>query len=107
MRHVKQLAILNVYYPSSDADMDCYTQCVHDLEETLNLFDGESTALVIAGDLNAHLGSLAGLKGHGPPNERGLVLKEFIDRNNLLWHPILNSSLVLPILITQVQDSLL
>ena len=37
----------------------------------------------IAGDFNAHLGSLAGLRGHGSPNERGLVLKEFIDRNNL------------------------
>ena len=81
--NAKQLAILNVYCPSSDADMDCFTQCVHDLEETLNLFDGESTALVIAGDFNAHLGSLAGLRGHGPPNEQGLVLKEFIDRNNL------------------------
>lgn len=58
--HGKQLAILNVYFPSSDADMNFYTQCVHDFEETLNLFDGQSTALAIEGDFNAHLGALAG-----------------------------------------------
>ena len=68
---------MNVYGPSSVADM---IQCIQDLQETLNDFDGDSTA---AGDF-AHLGTLAGPRGCGPPNARGLVLKEFSDRNNLL-----------------------
>ena len=39
--------------------------------------------MVIAGDFNAHLGTLAGSRGTGPPNQRGFIVKDLIDRNNL------------------------
>ena len=39
---------------------------------------------LIAGDFNAHLGTLAGVRGVATPNNRGIFLKEFIDQNNLL-----------------------
>ena len=45
--------------------------------------DSKNTAMVIAGDFNAHLGTLAGPRGSGPPNQRGFALKDFIDRNEL------------------------
>ena len=78
-----KLVIYNIYCPSSDADHDHFSQCILDLEAEINSHDNETTAIVIAGDFNAHLGTLAGPRGSGPPNRRGITLKEFIDRNNL------------------------
>ena len=40
-------------------------------------------ALIIAGDFNAHLGTLVGPRGSGTPNLRGLLLKQLIDQNSL------------------------
>ena len=80
--HVKKVIIFNVYTPSSDADLSSFNECIHDLEE-VNSVDYSTTAIVIAGDFNAHLGTLAGPRGSGIPNQRGFVLKDFIDRNNL------------------------
>ena len=65
-------------YVDSQPLMLIWTQCISDVEEN---FDSETTAVVIAGDFNAHLGTLAVPRGHGSPNDRELVLKEFIDRN--------------------------
>ena len=45
--------------------------------------DYNTTAIVIAEDLNAHLGTLAGPRGSGSPNDRGFALKYFIDCNML------------------------
>ena len=80
---VKKLVIYNVYCPSSEYSSDQYQQCILDLEAELNLHQNESTAIVIAGDFNAHLGTLAGCRGTGPADDRGFLLKELIDRNNL------------------------
>ena len=44
--------------------------CMHDLE---------TCAIIIAGDFNAHLGTLAGPRGTGTPNSRGLLsLSKFL-----------------------------
>ena len=75
--------VYNVYCPFSDYTIDQYQQCILDLEGELNSHQNESSAIVIAGDFNAHLGTLSGCRGSGPPYSRGLLLKEFIDRNNL------------------------
>ena len=49
----------------------------------LNMHSDVGSAVVIAGDFNTHLGTLAGPRGTGSPNQRGLLVKEFVDRNNL------------------------
>ena len=40
-----------------------YEQCIHDLEEEVNSHSSDFTAVVIVGDFNAHLGTLAGPRG--------------------------------------------
>ena len=80
---ISKLVIVNIHCPSADAILVDYEQCLHNLEEVVNSHLHESTAIVIAGDFNAHLGTLAGPRGSGPPNHRGILLKQFIDRNNL------------------------
>ena len=69
--------------PSAENGLDHFRDCILHVEEDLNSFDGETTAIVIAGDFNAHLDTLAGPRGQGTLNQRGLILKEFIDRNHL------------------------
>ena len=81
--HVKRVVVFNVYAPSSDAELSSFNDCICDLEEEINRVDSNTTAVVIAGDFNAHLGTLAGPRGSGTPNSRGFVLKDFIDRNKL------------------------
>lgn len=53
------------------------------MEKEINRYNSSQVAIIIAGDYNAHLGPLAGPRGVGMPNERGLALKKFIDRNIL------------------------
>ena len=79
---VDKVTVLSVYCPSADADFDSFQQCITDLEE-VNSLDSISTVVIITGDFNAHLGPLAGPRGSGTTNNRGIALKKFIDRNNL------------------------
>ena len=78
---VNKLIVLNVYFPSTDSDPTTFMQCTLELEAILNRYS--EAAVVIAGDFNAHLGTLAGPRGTGPPNQRGFIVKDLIDRNNL------------------------
>jgi hypothetical protein len=64
-----------VHAPSSDAELSGFNDCIHDLEEEINKVDSSTTAVVIAGDFNAHLETLAGHRGSGTPSLRGFVLK--------------------------------
>lgn len=82
-KSVNRITMLSVYCPSADADLNSFVQCITDLEEEVNHLDSDTDALIIAGDFNAHLGPLAGSRGSGPTNIRGITVKEFIDRNNL------------------------
>ena len=80
---VNQVTVISVYFPSADADFNSFQECIFDLEETVNSLDSVTTAVIIAGDFNAHLGPLAGPRGIGNTNSRGIALKQFIDRNHL------------------------
>ena len=81
---VNKLIVLNVYFlPSTVSDPTTFMQCTLELEAILNRYSEEGGAVVIAGDFNAHLGTLAGPRGTGPPNQRGFIVKDLIDRNNL------------------------
>ena len=73
--NINKIIIYNIYCPSSDYTFDTYEQCINDLEEEINSHLSESTAIVIAGDFNAHLGTLAGCRGSGTPNSRGIVFE--------------------------------
>ena len=53
-------------------------QCLQDLEDIVSVADPESYALVIAGDLNTHLDTLAVPRGSGTPNSRGILLKVIV-----------------------------
>ena len=64
-------------------DLKHYPQCLNDLEELVSAADPEKSAIIIADDFNAHLGTLVGPRGSGTPNPRGVLLKKFIDRNSL------------------------
>ena len=80
---VSRILIFNVYISSSDTEISKFTKCIHDLEEEINRVGSKNTAMVIAGNFNAHLGTLAGPRGSGPPSQIGFLLKDFIDRNKL------------------------
>ena len=62
-----KIVIFNVYAPSSDADMANFSECMLALEEEINRLH-HAISIVIAGDFNAHLGTLAGPRGSGAPN---------------------------------------
>ena len=47
--------------------------------------------VLIAGDFNAHLGPLGGIRGQGIPNQQGVLLKQLLDRCEL--HVVSLSSL--------------
>ena len=81
---IKKLLVFNIYFPSTDTEYSTFTQCVLDLEAVLNMHSDVGSAVVIAGDFNTHTRTLAGPRGTGSPNQRGLLVKEFVDRNNLL-----------------------
>ena len=39
--------------------------------------------VIVAGDFNAHLGTLGGPKGTGDPNQEGILIKNLVDRYSL------------------------
>ena len=43
----------------------------------------QHSAVVIAGNFNAHLGASGGPQGDGEPNQQGLFVKDLIDRCSL------------------------
>ena len=78
------LTVISVYCPSADYTEEDYTQRQYDLEELYSYSTADSnSAIIIAGVFNAHLGTLAGPRGNGTPNSRGVHLKRLIDRNSL------------------------
>ena len=81
---INKLVVYNIYCPSSDYSSDQYEQSIHDLEEEINSHSNETTAIVIAGDFNAHLGTLSGCRSSGPPNHRGIFLKNLLTETTYL-----------------------
>ena len=79
---IKKLLVFNIYFPSTDTVHSHSVFWTWRLSLTCTVMWGQLHA-VIAGDFNTHLGTLAGPRGTGSPNQRGLLVKEFVDRNNL------------------------
>ncbi len=74
--------ILGVYMPCMDQGLDCYREHLVELERCIS--EGQQLgAVIIAGDLNAHIGTLGGPRGSGQPNRQGILLKDLIDRCSL------------------------
>ena len=51
--------IFNVYFPSGNHNRDDFMLCSLNLEETINSLPSQDIPILIAGDFNAHLGTLA------------------------------------------------
>ena len=75
------LTVVNVYFPAYGCDEE-YRECLSSLDDIVS--SHSSNPMLIAGDFNAHLGHLGGLRGHGSPNQQGLLLKQMIDRQELI-----------------------
>ena len=76
------ISIFGVYLPCSDQGMECYREHLVELEQLICESQHQGPVL-IAGDFNAHLGSLGGPRGLGQPNQQGLLFKDLIDRCSL------------------------
>ena len=72
------LTIIGAYMPCSNYPLEEYKEYLSKLEQVI-LSTPHNGHIIVAGDLNAHLGILAGSHNPHPPNGRGLLLKELID----------------------------
>jgi endonuclease/exonuclease/phosphatase family metal-dependent hydrolase len=68
--------------PCLDQGIDYIKEILIELEK-LVCESEEYGPIIIAGDLNAHLGSLGGPKGTGDANQQGFLIKELINRCSL------------------------
>ena len=85
-----ELTTLGVYLPCADLGLETY--CEHLVELESLILEGQRLGpVLIAGDFNAHLGPLGGVRGQGIPNQQGVLLKQLLDRCEL--HAVSLSSL--------------
>lgn len=75
------LSIFGVYMPSADQTQETYRSYLDVLSSSLSELPPDSP-LLIAGDLNCHLGHLGGPRSTDTPNSRGHLWKELIDRHS-------------------------
>ena len=73
------LTIIGTYMPCTNYPLDEYKEYLSKLEQAI-LSTPHDGLVIITGNFNAHLGSLAGSHNPHSPNGRGLLLKELIDR---------------------------
>ncbi len=76
------LSIIGVYLPCIDQGLDVFAECLSVLE-SLVCDSKRLGPVIVAGDFNAHLGTLGGPRGLGSPNQQGFLVKELIDRTYL------------------------
>ena len=73
------LSVIGVYLPCLDLGMELYQNTLIELERVIS----ESAQLgpvIVAGDFNAHLGSVWGPRAHNHPNVQCVLLGELLDR---------------------------
>ena len=76
------LSVFGVYLPCADVGIESYCEHLVELENLIS--DSQHhVPVVIVGDFNAHLGSLGGVRGHGSPNQQGVLLHQLLVRCNL------------------------
>ena len=78
----KILTVLGVYLPCASQKFESYREHLMELERIVSECQQVGQVL-IAGDFNAHLGTLGGPRGEGEPNLHGLLVKELVDRCSL------------------------
>ena len=71
------ISILGVYLPCLDLGIDLYCDCLVELETIVSESECFSP-VIIAGDLNAHLGSMWGLRAKCNPNLLGTLLGDLL-----------------------------
>ena len=75
----KTIFIIGVYLPTSSAPLNSYETCLCILEDIILQLQDRGT-IIIAGDFNAHIGSLGGPRSFSMTNSR----------NRLLWDSLKN-----------------
>ena len=73
--------IVGVYFPSSNAAIHMYRECMDILEDIIHQLHHKGT-LVILGDFNAHIGDFGGPRSFDSINEKGKELIELMQRTN-------------------------
>ena len=81
---------IGTYMPCTNYPLDKYKEYLSKLEQAI-LSTPHEGHVIITGDFNAHLGSLAGSRNSLSPNGRGLLLKELIDR--MFLYSVFDSSM--------------
>lgn len=75
--------LINVYMPSSNAAQSEYKICLDGLDDIIFQLSHLSEVL-IAGDFNAHIGSIGGPRSFNTVNRRGLELGYLIEKHRLI-----------------------
>ena len=73
--------IVGVYFPSSNAAIHMYRECMDILEDIIHQLHYKGT-LVILGDFNAHISDFGGSRSFDSINEKGKELIELMQRTN-------------------------
>ena len=76
------LTIHGVYMPSADQPQETYTSYLDTVSQIVSQSDSDAP-MIIAGDLNCHLGSLGCPRSNDTPNSRGHKWKDVIDHHTL------------------------
>ena len=76
------LSVIGVYLPCLELGIDYYRECLAVLEEVVSA-SMQLGPTIVAGDFNAHLGTLGGPRGLGNPNQQGVLLDLMLRRCDL------------------------
>ena len=76
------LSVLGTYMPCTGTSLEEYRNCIADIEQQIAILSQDS-AVIIAGDLNTHIGSLGSLRSDSPPNDRCILWKEILDAHTM------------------------
>ena len=82
LTNTQSLSIFGVYLPSTDHPVSEYIEYLTELESTISALQA-SGPVMIAGDFNAHLGTLGCQRNDDVPNSRGHLLFDVICRCDL------------------------
>lgn len=87
----QSLSIIGVYLPSTDHPTPEYTEYLLELETIVTALQSEGP-VIVAGDFNAHIGTLGCGRGRDPPNHTGRLLLDVICRCDLFVASLLEDA---------------
>ena len=97
------LTIIGSYILYSNSSIEEYHHYLSALEQAIVSATSQGSYVIVGGDLNEHLGTLAGSNGRGPSNDRGLPVKKLIDKNILVCR--ITTTLNLSIFVMSVRSA--